>query len=102
LQIKALLMEGFGLVKGSLSNLRVTGSNPARRARVPPHGDTGLDVALYVLWREGSVTLRAVGQLVGVTNYPAAAQAIQRLSARVLRDKHLRRIMGAVIKCIRV
>jgi hypothetical protein len=59
-------------------------------------------VASFVLRREGSVTLNAEGQLVGETNYTAAAQAIRWLSARLLRDKHLRRIMGAVIKCIRV
>jgi hypothetical protein len=54
-------------------------------------------VALYVFRREGSVTLSAVGQLVGVTDYPTAAQAIQRLSARVLRDKNLQRFMSTVI-----
>jgi REP element-mobilizing transposase RayT len=66
------------------------------------HGDTGRDVALYVLRREGGLTLRAAGQLVGLPHYNAAAQAIRRLYARLPRDKHLRRFLSEVIKCIKV
>ena len=66
------------------------------------HGDPGRDMALCVLRREGGMTLRAAGQLVGVSSYHAAAQAIRRLNARLLRDQRLRRMLSEVLKCIKV
>jgi hypothetical protein len=52
--------------------------------------------------RGGSLTLRAAGQRIGLPHFNAAAQAIRRLFARLLRDQHLRRFLSKVIKCIKV
>jgi len=92
------LRPDWAAVRGSVE--RVKGEPWAQFAT--RHGDTGRDVALYVLRREGGLTLRAAGQRVGLPNYNAAAQAIRRLNARLQRDKNLRRLLSEVIKCIKV
>ena len=66
------------------------------------HGDSGRDLALYVLRQYGGVTLKQASTCVGIENYSAAAQALRRFRKRLQADRTLRRQLNAVLNCIRI
>ena len=66
------------------------------------HGDSGRDLALYVLRQYGGVTLKQASTCVGIENYSAAAQALRRFRKRLQADRTLRRQLKAVLNCIKI
>ena len=66
------------------------------------HGDVGRDLALYVLRQEGGLSLRAAGQLVGLAQYRAAAQALHRMNRRLPTDQRLQRLLKEVVNCVKI
>ena len=65
-------------------------------------GDSGRDLALYVLRQYGGVTLKQASTCVGIENYSAAAQALRRFRKRLQADRTLRSQLNAVLNCIRI
>lgn len=66
------------------------------------HGDWGRDLAFYLARRHGGMSLQSLADETGITNYYTVAQAIQRTSLRLKKDKQLQKAAEEVIKCLNI
>jgi putative transposase len=65
------------------------------------HGDTGRDLALLVGRRFGCLTLRELGDFVGIT-YAAVAQSVARIERILLRDKRLQKQYSTIVRKLKM
>lgn len=61
------------------------------------HGDSGRDLVLYLARKRSGLTLRAIGEQTGLSNYKTVSIAVRRFSARMSQDPRLRRLAD---KCL--
>jgi putative transposase len=56
----------------------------------PPYGSEAHNVAMWLLWQKGGLTLREIGALFGKIDYVAVSQRIRRIERRLAKERKLR------------